>query len=98
MPMAFITLADDLALQNFQRGKERGCAIAFVVMSHGAATSFLQRQAGLRSVQGLDLAFLVNTKHQGLLGRIKVEANNIRKLFQKASIPRQFEILYSMWL
>jgi hypothetical protein len=29
-------------------------------MSHGAGPAFLQRQTGLRAIQGLDLAFLIN--------------------------------------
>ena len=51
MPVPFVTLTNDLALEDFQRGKERGRAVAFVVVSHSAATPFFERQARLRSIQ-----------------------------------------------
>jgi len=39
-------LTNDLALEDFQRGKERGRAVAFVVVSHSAATAFLSGRPG----------------------------------------------------
>ena len=54
-------------------GCEEGCgAIALVVMGHGPAASSLQREAGLCSVQGLDLTLLIQTEHQGMVGRIEI--------------------------
>jgi len=83
VPRAFVTLPHDFALQDLQIGKKRGGAVAFVVMGHGAATSFLQGQAGLGSIQCLNLAFLVDAEHQGLLGRIEIEAHDIGQLLRK---------------
>jgi len=54
VPVPFVTLTNDLALEDFQRGKERGRAVAFVVVSHSAATAFFERQARLRSIQSLN--------------------------------------------
>ena len=75
VPMALITLAHDLALQDLQCGKECGRAIAFVVVGHGAATPFLEREARLGSVQRLNLALLVNAQHQGSEFLISTESN-----------------------
>ena len=71
VPVPIVALANDLALEDLQSGKERGRAIAFVVVSHSAATAFFKRQARLRSIQSLNLALLIHTEHQGLLRRVQ---------------------------
>jgi hypothetical protein len=58
------TCANQAAFCGIHRGKQRCRPVAFVVMGHGAATPLLDRQARLRTVQGLDLAFLVRAKNQ----------------------------------
>ena len=47
--------------------------MAHIIMGHRAPTAFLQRQARLRPIQGLDLALLIQDKHDRVLGRIDVE-------------------------
>jgi len=44
---ALHVLANDRAIQHVERGKERGRAVALVVVGHGGSTTFLQREAGL---------------------------------------------------
>src|SRR5204863_7682806 len=46
--MARITLADDLALGHFQRGKQSGRPVALVVVGHRAAPALLDGQSRLR--------------------------------------------------
>src|SRR6516225_387077 len=41
------TLADNLAFQDIERGKQRCRAIALVIMRHRSCTALLHRQAGL---------------------------------------------------
>ncbi len=84
-------LAHDLALQNFQSGKQGGRAVALVVMGHRAQPAFLHRQAGLGAVQRLDLGLLVHTEHQRLIGRVQVQPNDIRELLQEPGIARELE-------
>ena len=43
------------------------------------------------AVEGLDLALLVNTKHQGVFRRVEVKTDNIFQLLNKMRIVRQFE-------
>src|ERR1017187_9689834 len=57
--MPLLAQAKDLAVGRIQRGKQGGSAVAFVVVRHGGAASALQRQAGLGTVQSLNLALLV---------------------------------------
>ena len=88
--MARITLADDFAFQNFQGGKERGRAMAHVVMGEGAATALLERQARLGSVQGLNLTFLIHAQDEGFIRRVQIETHHIGQFLQKFRVAREF--------
>jgi hypothetical protein len=46
--------------------KGRG-AIAFVVVGHGANAALIDRQDGLRAIEGLELALLIDTHDQRLV-------------------------------
>lgn len=62
------------SLQYFQSSEQGCCSIAFVVVPHGTATTLHNRQARLRSVQRLDLAFFIHTQNDRLLRRVQVQA------------------------
>ena len=53
--VALHVLPDDRSIQNVERREQRGRAVAFVVMGHGAGAALLYRQAGLSAVECLDL-------------------------------------------
>ena len=69
--MARQAFADDLAGRHVERGEQRGGAVALVVVGHGAGAALLEGQAGLGAIERLDLALLVDSKHQraGRAGR-----------------------------
>ncbi len=96
MAMSFMAFADDFPLKQFQRGEQRGRPVALVVVRHGAATALLEGQAGLGAVQSLNLALFIDTKNDGLVGRIEIEADNIGQFFEKLRIARQLERLRPM--
>ncbi len=48
--MALVKVADDLALEQIEGGKEGSRSVPFVVMCHSAAATFLERQARLGAV------------------------------------------------
>src|SRR5438046_1206022 len=73
MSMALLAQAKDFAVGGIQRGKQSGGAVSFVVMRQGGAAPTLQRQTGLGTIQGLNLALLVRAQHQRVLGRIQVQ-------------------------
>src|ERR1700688_701674 len=60
MPMTVHVAADDGAVENVKRGKQRGSAVALVVVRHRPSASRLHRQSGLGTVEGLDLALFVD--------------------------------------
>ena len=55
MPVTGHALADDLAVEDIERGEQRGRAVAFVVVRHRPATALLHRQPRLGAVERLDL-------------------------------------------
>jgi hypothetical protein len=59
-------------------------------VGHGAAAPLLDRQSRLCSLQRLNLAFLVCTKDDGMLGRVKVEPDDGFQLFRKFRIVAGF--------
>ena len=71
MPMLLHAAPDDGPIKDVEGGKERGRAVALVVMRHGSAFARLERQARLSAVERLNLAFLVNGDDDGMSGRIQ---------------------------
>src|ERR1022692_1602182 len=65
-----VALADDRPFGNVERREERCCPVTAVIMRHGPASSAFDRKSRLRTVQGLNLAFLVDTQHDGFIRRI----------------------------
>ena len=98
MTMPGKALSNDFTLSQFERRKKRRRTVALVVMSHGSTAAFFQRQPRLRSIQCLNLTFLVDAEHQGLLWRIEIETHHIGQFLQKLGITRQLERLDSVRL
>src|SRR5437667_12814844 len=55
--MPLLAEAIDFAVGRIERRKQGCGAVAFVVMGQGLAATALERQAGLGTIQGLDLGF-----------------------------------------
>ena len=68
---------DHGSVEHVHRGKQGRCPVPLVVMGHGSSTAFLERQAGLRSVERLDLALFVDAEHDGVRRRIDIEPDNV---------------------
>lgn len=89
--MATVQFTDDFPCGNVQRGKQSGGAVAHRVVSTALGNAGRQRQYGLRTIEGLDLALLVNTKHHRLEGRVEVQADDIANLVDEQRVARKFE-------
>jgi hypothetical protein len=72
MAMSLHALPDDAAGGDLEGGKQRCCSVTFVVLGHGASPPFFHRQAWLRAIKRLDLALLVDRKHQGFVRPIEI--------------------------
>ena len=91
VPMARQAGGDDGALRDIQGGKERGGAMALIIVRHRAAATGLERQAGLGAIQGLDLAFLIHAQDHGMLGRVQIQAHHILQLVLEVGISTEFK-------
>ena len=80
MPMALHVAADHGSVEPVHRRKQRRRAIALVVMGHRSRPALLHRQAGLGSVERLDLALLVDGKDNSVRRRIDIEPGHVAQL------------------
>ena len=63
MPMALHVAANDGSVEDVHRREQGRRPVPLVVVGHSSSASFLERQAGLCSVERLDLALFVDGKH-----------------------------------
>ena len=91
MPVALHVAADDGAVEHVEGGEQRRRAVALVVVRHGAGAALLHRQSRLGAVERLDLALLVDREHDGVGGRIDVEADDVLELLGELRVVRQLE-------
>src|SRR6201981_2218012 len=98
MPVAAHALADDLAVEDVERGEKGRRAVPLIIMSRRAAATALHRQPRLSAVERLDLALLIDRQHQYVLRRIDIEADDILHLGGKFRVARQLEGAHPMRL
>src|SRR5215831_5487021 len=96
--MATMQLSDNAATLQVERGKQRRCAMAFVVVGTTLDLAGPQRQHGLCAVQSLNLAFLVHTEDQRMVGWIHVETDDIPHFLNEQRVGRELEGLAAMRL
>ena len=83
--------ANDLAFEHAERREQGRGAIALVVVSEGRALAPLHRQAGLGTVERLDLTLFVDGDHHGMARRVHVEADDVVELGGEVGIGRALE-------
>ena len=82
---------DHLSVQHVQSCKQSGGAVALVIMGHGAGTALLHGQAGLGTVERLDLALFVDAEDQCLVWRIEIEPDHVLHLGGEVLVARDLE-------
>jgi len=98
VPVALHRAPDDLALEDIESRKQGGGAVLLVVVGHGGAAPFLHRQAGLGTVEGLDLTLLVEAEHDSVGRRIDVEPDHLLELVGEFGIVGNLEGAHPMRL
>ena len=68
-----------------------GCAVPLVVVCHCPALAGFEGQAGLGTVERLDLALLVYREHHRMRRRMHVEADNILDFSGEGGVPGALE-------
>ena len=97
-PMTAIALSDHVTRRDVERGKERGCAMALVVMATPGGLAWPHRQHGLAAIQRLDLALLVDAKHDHMFGRRHVKSDDIAHFGDEVGIGRKLEAFHPVRL
>ncbi len=96
MRVPLLALTNDLTVKHVECCKQRGGAVALVVMRHRLRTPLLQRQAGLRAVQRL--ALFVAAQPQGVFCRRHVQAHDVFNFFDELGVTRDLQATYQVWL
>ena len=86
VPVALHALPGDPAVEHVQGGKQCRRSIAEIIVRHRPSASPLHRQAGLGSVQGLDLAFFINREHHRMRWRVDVKPDHIAQFGGKLRV------------
>src|ERR1700728_1772859 len=96
MAMPLLAQTKNLAVGRIQRGKQSSRAITLIVVRQRSTASTLQRQAGLGTVQSLDLALLIGAQHQRMFGRIEIQTDDVFQLLCEGRIVTDFESIHTM--
>src|SRR6201982_1097547 len=91
VPMAFHVASDDSAVEDIECSKQRGGSMTFVVVGHCPGAAGLHRQARLGTVEGLDLALLVNGEDDRVGRRIDIKTDDVLEFLCKLRVIRQLE-------
>src|SRR5665213_1096207 len=98
MAMPVVAHADHLAIESIHSGEQSGRPVSFVVVSHGPAAAFFDRQTGLGAVQRLDLTLFIGAQNQGVFRRVEIETHDGFQLFRELGVVADFEGLHQMRL
>jgi hypothetical protein len=82
VPVPRAALRQDGAVEQVEGGEQRGGAMAEVIVGHALDVAEAQRQQRLGTFERLDLAFLVETQDQRLVGRPQIQSNHRRAAFR----------------
>ncbi len=91
-------LADDGAGLHIQRSKQRGRAVALIVVSAPLGLPRPQGQQRLGAIQRLDLRLFIDAKHQCTIRRVEIEADDFPHLLDEQRIGGQLEGFAAMRL
>ncbi len=96
--MTAVALADHSSAGCVERGEQRGGSVPLVVMGAQLWLTGPHGQQRLGAIEGLDLGFLVDTQHKGLVRRIEVEAHDVSDLVDEQRVRGELEGLAPMRL
>lgn len=95
VPMTLLAQAKDF-VDRIQRGKQSGGAVAFLVVRHARDPSAFRRQAGLGTIQSLNLALLVDAQHQRVHQRVEFQTDDVFQFLYERRIVAALEDLHAM--
>jgi hypothetical protein len=72
--------------------------MANVVVDDSLDINQSRGQHRLRAIQGLNLTFYIDTEHEGLIGRVQVQARDVAHLLDEKLIRGKLEAAAPLWL
>ena len=91
--MTLLAARDDRTIERTHCSKQRGRAVALVVVGHGGSAPGLHRQTRLGAIQRLYLTLLIATQHQRMLGRGHVQTDDVFEFLDEVGVARHLEAL-----
>ena len=98
MAVARLAVGEDGSGGDVESGKERGGAMADIIVGDAFQITQSQGQHRLRPAQRLDLRFLVHGQHHGVIRRVQVETHDVAHLLHKKGIGGELEGFAAMRL
>ena len=98
MAMARLAFGEDGASGDVEGREQGGGAVANVIVGDALDVPQAHGQHRLSAVQGLNLALFIDTKHQSVIGRVQIQADNVAHLFDEEGIGGDFEAAGAMRL
>jgi hypothetical protein len=80
------------------RAKQTRDTVAFVIVSAALQLSGPHGQHWLRAAECLNLRLFIDTEHQGMMGRIQIQANDVPHLVNQHRVAGELEALRAMRL
>ena len=96
--MALLALGDDLSGDDVEGGEQGGGAVTDVIVGYPFDVAQPHRQHRLGAVERLDLGFLVDTEHDGVVGRVEIEADDIAHLLDEEGVVGELEVALAVGL
>ena len=96
--MTLPTLRDHLTIGDVESGEQGRRPVPDLVVGYALSVSQPQWQDRLRSFERLDLGLLVDAQHDGIVGRVEVEAEDIANLVDEGRVGGKLEALRTMRL
>ena len=93
VPVPSLALGEHLPRADVERGEEGGRAVPHVAVGHPLHVAQAHRHGGLRPLERLDLALLVDAERQRMVGRVEVQPRNVAHLLDEQRVGRQGEAL-----
>jgi hypothetical protein len=98
MAVTLHVATNHFAVEQVERGEQRGRSVPFVVMRQGSGAALLHRQTGLGAIKRLYLALLVDAEHDGVRRRIDIEPDDIAQFGDEVRIVGELEQAQAVWL
>ena len=93
-----ITFSDHMTGGDIECGKQRGCAVALVILGAPRDLAGAHRKHRLAAVKRLYLRLFIDAQHDSVSWRCHIQANNVPYLVDKIGIGRELERAFPMGL